>query len=130
MEGENTGAEIVTRAICQGGELIQAGLLIGAGKNCRAHVDCSGLMMSNQGMIEAVPRLRAIHPDARMSHEASIGRINEGEINYLQSRGLNEEEATSMIVRGFLSMGIEGLSPELDKTIAEIAEISGHGDEH
>lgn len=128
MTGENSGAEIAARAVCQGGIIIQTGLLIGAAPNCSAHVDCSGLMMSHDGIIEAVPGLRAMHPNARMSHEASIGRIAPGEISYLQSKGLTEEEATSMIVRGFLDIGIRGLSPELDAAISEIATISGHGE--
>lgn len=129
LEGTNTGAEIVARAVCKGGNIIQRGILIGAGKNCRAHVDCAGMMMSEEGMIEAIPGLRAIHPEARMSHEASIGRINTGEVAYLQSRGLTEQEAISMIIRGFLDVEIEGLGPNLDQMVKEIIEISGHGEE-
>jgi hypothetical protein len=129
MSGENSRAEIAARAVCQGGTVIQAGLLIGAAPYCRAHVDCSGLMLSDKGSIEAVPGLRAMHPDARMSHEASIGRIAPGEVAYLQSKGMNEEEAVSMIIRGFLDMGIQNLSPELDQAFSEIALVSGHGEE-
>lgn len=129
LTGENSRAEIATRAVCQGGIIIQTGLLIGAAPNCRAHVDCSGLMMSDEGLIEAIPGLRARHSGARMSHEASIGRIAPGEVCYLQSKGMTEEEAISMIVRGFLDIGIKGLSPELDNALSEIGEISGHGEE-
>ena len=129
LSGENSGAEIMARAVCYGGTIIQTGLLIGAAPNCRAHVDCSGLMMSNGGLIEAIPGLRSMHPDARMSHEASIGRIAPGEVSYLQSKGMTEEEAISMIVRGFLDAGIRGLSPELDAALSDIAKISGHGEE-
>jgi hypothetical protein len=128
MTGENSRAEIAARAVCQGGTIIQSGLLIGAAPYCRAHVDCSGLMLSNEGSIEAVPGLRAKHPDAVMSHEASIGRIAPGEAAYLQSKGMTEEEAISMIIRGFLNMGIESLSPELDAAFSKIALVSGHGD--
>ncbi len=131
MEGENSGAELVARAVNHGGTVIQNGLLIGAAKNARAHVDCSGLMLSDRGYIEAIPGLRAVHPDARMSHEAAIGKIDIGEVNYLQSKGLDEMQAIALIVRGFLDIGIEveGLEPELEKTIQEIAELSGHGEE-
>jgi Fe-S cluster assembly scaffold protein SufB len=41
---------------------------------------------------------------------------------------LEEREAISMIVRGFLDVGIEGLGPELDERVAEIAELAGHGE--
>ena len=128
MDGNNTGAEICARAVCKGGNIVQTGLLIGKGKNCRAHVDCAGLMLSNEGMIEATPALRALNPDARMSHEASIGRVAPGELVYLMSKGFTEEEALSTIIRGFIDPGIEGISPELDAALTEVAEISGHGE--
>ncbi len=131
MDGENSGAELVSRAVNHGGTVIQTGLLIGAAKGARAHVDCSGLMMTDKGIIEAVPGLRSIHPDARMSHEAAIGRIDSGEVNYLQSKGLDEMQAVALIVRGFLDIGVEteGLDPELERTIQEISELSGHGED-
>ncbi|MBI9061244.1 MAG: SufD family Fe-S cluster assembly protein [Marinilabiliaceae bacterium] len=131
MEGENSGAELVARAVNQGGVVIQTGTLIGAAKGARAHVDCSGLMLSENGVIEAIPGLRAMHPDARMSHEAAIGKIDIGEVNYLQSKGLDEMQAIALIVRGFLDIGIEveGLDTELESAIQQIAELSGHGED-
>ena len=131
MTGENSGAELVSRTVNHGGTVIQTGLLIGAAKDARAHVDCSGLMLSDSGIIEAVPGLRAMHPDAKMSHEAAIGRIDMGEVNYLQSKGLSEMQAIALIVRGFLDIGIEleGLTPEIERTIQEISELSGHGED-
>ena len=81
------------------------------------------------GFIEAVPGLRSLHPEARMSHEASIGKIAPEQVAYLQSRGMEEREAISLIIRGFLDADIEGLSPELDARIAEIVELAGHGEE-
>lgn len=131
MTGKNSGSEYVSRTVNHGGIVIQSGLLIGDAEGARAHVDCSGLMLSSSGIIEAVPGLRARHPDAKMSHEASIGKIDIGEVNYLQSKGLDEMQAIALIVRGFLDIGIEveGLSPELEKTIREISELSGHGEE-
>lgn len=131
MDGDKSGAELIARAVNHGGTVIQTGLLIGAAKGARAHVDCSGLMLSADGIIEAIPGLKVMHPDAKMSHEAAIGRIDMGEVNYLQSKGLDEMQAIALIVRGFLDIGIEveGLGPELEKTIQQISELSGHGEE-
>jgi hypothetical protein len=57
-----------------------------------------------------------------MSHEASVGRIAEEEVLYLMARGLEEKQAISLIVRGFLDTKILGLpsvlAAEVDKTIA------------
>ena len=131
MSGENSSAELVSRAVNSGGTTVQTGLLIGAAKGARGHVDCSGLMTSDSGMIEAVPGLRSIHPDARMSHEAAIGKIDMGEVNYLQSKGLEEMQAIALIIRGFLNIGIEieGLDENLNDMIKQISELSGHGEE-
>ena len=130
LNAEDTSAELAHRAVCTGGRIYQRGLLI-ANTPCRAHVDCAGMVLDagGNGFIEAVPGLRALHPEARMSHEASIGRIAPEQVAYLQSRGMSEREAISMIIRGFLGAEIVGLSPELDARIAEIAEIAGHGEE-
>jgi Fe-S cluster assembly scaffold protein SufB len=131
MSGEHSGAEIVARTVNHGGTVVQTGLLIGAAKDARAHVDCSGLMLSDSGTIEAVPGLRSMHPEARMSHEAAIGRIDMGEVHYLQSKGLDEMQATALIVRGFLDIGqgLEGFAPELKRAIQDISELSGHGED-
>ena len=131
LNGVNSSAEITSRVVCTGGHIYQRGLLIGNAKDCRAHVDCAGMILDarKDGFIQAVPGLRSLHPDARMSHEASIGKIAPEQVTYLQSRGMEEHEAISMIIRGFLDVDITGLSPELDAQIAEIAEISGHGEE-
>ena len=130
LNGENSSAELAHRAVCTGGRIYQRGLLVGNAPGCRAHVDCAGMVLEagEDGFIEAVPGLRSLHPEARMSHEASIGKIAPEQVAYLQSRGMDEREAISLIIRGFLDADIEGLSPELDARIAEIAEIAGHGE--
>lgn len=130
LNGEGTSAELAHRAVCTGGRIYQRGLLIGNAP-CRAHVDCAGMVLDTKegGFIQSVPGLRALHPEARMSHEASIGKIAPEQVEYLQSRGMEEREAISLIIRGFLGEGIVGLSPELDARVAEIAEVAGHGEE-
>jgi len=59
-----------------------------------------------------------------MSHEAAVGKIAQEEIMYLMSRGLSEEEATSTIVRGFLSVDIPGLPPQLKAEIDRAVDLS------
>jgi hypothetical protein len=129
LNGQNTKAELAHRAVCTGGRIYQRGLLVGNAR-CRAHVDCAGLVLNagNEGFIESIPGLRSLHPEARMSHEASIGKIAPEQVKYLQTRGLDEREAISLIIRCFLGADIVGLGPELDARIAEIAELAGHGE--
>ncbi len=61
-----------------------------------------------------------------MSHEAAVGKIAEEEIQYLMLKGLNSEEATSAIVRGFLDVEIKGMSEHLK---LEIKKAIGMGEE-
>ncbi|HNQ01202.1 MAG TPA: SufD family Fe-S cluster assembly protein, partial [Syntrophales bacterium] len=56
--------------------------------------------------------------------EAAVGKIAQEEILYLMSRGLSEEEATSTIVRGFLSVDIPGLPPQLKAEIDRAVDLS------
>ena len=62
-----------------------------------------------------------------MSHEAAVGRIAAEEIEYLMARGLDEEEAVSTIVRGFLSVKIEGLPSTLEEELEQAIKESGRG---
>ncbi len=119
LEVPGTRAEIVARTICTGGEIINRGTLIGKAEGVRAHLECNGLMLSNDGYISAIPQLDAFCGNAEMSHEAAVGRIAPEEIEYLMARGLDEEEATATIVRGFLNVNIEGLPDSLAKKITD-----------
>jgi len=117
LEQEDTKAEIITRTICLGGEAINRGTLAGKAKGVKAHLECHGLMLAEEGYISAIPQLDAFTNDAQMSHEAAVGRIAPEEIEYLMARGLDEEEATATIVRGFLNVNIEGLPAALGEKI-------------
>ncbi len=119
LEVPGTRAEIVARTISTGGEVVNRGTMIGQAEGVRAHLECHGLMLSNDGYISAIPQLDAFTGNAELSHEAAVGRIAPEEIEYLMARGLDEEEATSTIVRGFLNINIEGLPESLAEKIAD-----------
>ncbi len=115
-------AEIMARTISNGARIIARGHLIGEVPDIKAHLECRGLLL-NGGLIHAIPELEGHIDGVEMSHEAAVGKIAQEEISYLMSRGLGEDEAVSTIVRGFLSVDIPGLPPqlkaEIDKAIDE-----------
>lgn len=123
LEAEETRAEIVSRAITNGGKIIARGDLIGEVPGIKAHLECRGLIL-NGGNIHAIPELQGNIDGVEMSHEAAVGKIAQEEILYLMSRGLSEDEATSTIVRGFLSVDIPGLPPGLKAEIDRAVEQS------
>jgi len=116
-------AEIVARAISNGGKIIARGHLIGEVPEIKAHLECRGLIL-NGGLIHAIPELEGLVDGVEMSHEAAVGKIAQEEITYLMSRGLSEDEAISTIVRGFLSVDIPGLPPQLKAEIDRAIEES------
>lgn len=110
-------AEVITRAITTGGDIVSRGHLVGEAPGIKAHLECRGLILKETGRIHAVPELEGKVPDVDMSHEAAVGKIAEDEIQYLMARGLTAEEATSAIVRGFLDIDIKGLPENLKEEI-------------
>lgn len=124
LKKPNTRAEITSRAVTKGGKIWVRGHLIGEAPSIKAHMECQGLIINDEGFIHAIPELEGHIKDVEMSHEASVGRIAGEEITYLMARGLSEEEAIATIVRGFLDVRIEGLPPELQRELDRIAKAS------
>jgi len=118
LNAPDTRAEIISRGISSGGSIIARGDLVGKVAGIKAHLECNGLIL-NDGFMQAIPVLSGYVPGVEMSHEAAVGKIDQQEIEYLMARGLDEEEAISTIVRGFLNVDIEGLPTDLKKKLDE-----------
>jgi len=124
LEAKGTRAEIISRAITTGGKIIARGHINGLVPEIKAHLECKGLILNDEGIIHAIPELEGHKKDVDLSHEAAVGKIAQEEVEYLMARGLNEEEATATIVRGFLHVDIEGLPPELKAEMDKAVEMS------
>jgi len=124
LNAEDTRAEIIARTITTGGTIINPGHLIGNVEPAKGHLECKGLILKD-GIIHAIPELEGKVSGVELSHEAAVGKVAQEEIEYLMARGLNEEEATSTIVRGFLNVDIMGLPPELKAAIDETINEAG-----
>jgi uncharacterized protein len=122
LNAPDTKGEIISRTITTGGTIIARGFIGGNAVPAKGHLECKGLILGG-GVIHAIPELVGSVPGVELSHEAAVGKIAQEEIEYLMARGMDEEEATSTIVRGFLNVEIMGLPRELqesiDKTITE-----------
>ena len=123
LKEPGTRAEIISRAITNGGNIIARGDLVGEVPGVKAHLECQGLILKG-GSIHAIPELEGMIDGVEMSHEAAVGKIAQDEILYLMSRGLSEDEASATIVRGFLSVDIPGLPLQLKAEIDRAVEQS------
>ena len=70
-------------------------------KKAKSTVSCASLMLDRVSRSDTIPALDVRCDDADIGHEAKIGKISDDAIFYLMSRGVNEEDARSMIVSGF-----------------------------
>ena len=108
----NTTSNTNTKSISKGGgNAIYRGLLHIA-KNAhgsKATTNCESLMLDNESRADTIPAIIIENDDVDIGHEAKIGRISDETIFYLMSRGISEEEANAMVVRGF----VEPVSKEL-----------------
>jgi len=122
LNAPGTRGEIVSRTIASGGRIVARGFIGGNNVPAKGHLECKGLILGG-GSIHAIPELEGTVDGVELSHEAAVGKIAQEEIEYLMARGMDEDEATSTIVRGFLNVDIMGLPDELkaviDKTISE-----------
>ncbi|KAL0248035.1 hypothetical protein GEMRC1_003274 [Eukaryota sp. GEM-RC1] len=127
LNGRGSTAEVVSRIISSGGHVIARALCVGNAPDTRGHVECQGLLIGEDtaGKIWALPQIDGNHRLSELSHEASVGRISTEKIQYLQSRGLTEDEATSAIVSGFLvGVEIQGIPKELQDSIKAIVKTA------
>ncbi len=69
--------------------------------NSKSFMNCKSLILSEFAVARAVPEVNVGCKEAEVSHEASVGKISEEVIYYLQTRGISEDQATAMVVRGF-----------------------------
>ena len=116
LNAPETRGEIIARTLTTGGTVINRGHIGASSVPARGHLECKGLILGG-GRIFAIPELDADIDGVELSHEAAVGKIAQEEIEYLMARGLDEDEATSTIVRGFLNVEMEDLPPELQASI-------------
>lgn len=125
LRGEGSKAELISRVIATDNAKVMArGDLIGDSRNVKGHLECRALILSDTAEVASIPELTATRKDLDLSHEAAVGKIAEEEIRYLMARGLSDEEATSVIIRGFLNVDITGLPDALAQETKRMFELS------
>ncbi len=101
LNGENSGADVVSRGVARDKSFQKLDLCIVGNAACNGHTECDSIIM-DEGKILAVPSLEANNVDAMLVHEAAIGKIAGDQIIKLMTLGLTEQEAEEQIINGFL----------------------------
>jgi len=108
----HTSSRIVSKSISRGsGRSSYRGLLrVDPGaRYAKSNVECDALLLDEEARTDTYPYIEIEETDAQIGHEATVSKIGDEQLFYLMSRGLSEDEAATMVVRGF----IEPISKEL-----------------
>lgn len=101
LNGDGSSARLISRSVAteESSQLFVSNMRGNA--DCAGHSECDAILMDN-GRVSAKPEIHANHLDAKLIHEASIGRIAGEQLMKLMSLGLTEKEAEEWIIQGFL----------------------------
>jgi Fe-S cluster assembly protein SufB len=125
-----TTSSIFSKSISKdGGRATYRGLLEVAkgATETKSKVVCDALLLDPDSRSDTYPTIRIDEADANVGHEASVSKIGEEQLFYLQSRGLDEEEASKMIVNGFIEPIAKELPMEYSVEMNRLIELQMEG---
>jgi Fe-S cluster assembly protein SufB len=125
-----TSSKIVSKSVARGGgRTSYRGLVqIQEGSNgSRSTVKCDALLVDAVSRSDTYPYVDVREDDASIGHEASVSRVGEDQLFYLMSRGLSEDEAMAMVVRGFVEPIARELPMEYALELNRLIELQMEG---
>src|SRR4029453_7612093 len=125
-----TTSTITSKSISKdGGRSSYRGLLeIAPGaKESKSKVVCDALLLDEESRSDTSPTIRIGEDDVDVGHEATVSKIGEEQLFYLMSRGLSEEEASGMIVGGFIEPFTRELPMEYAVEMNRLIELQMEG---
>lgn len=126
----NTSSKITSKSISKGnGRASYRGLLkVHKGAHdSRSNVVCDALLLDDTSRTDTYPYIEIDEDDVSIGHEASVSKVGEEQLFYLMSRGLSEEEATTMIVSGFIEPLVKELPMEYAVEMNRLIQLQMEG---
>jgi Fe-S cluster assembly protein SufB len=93
----------------------------------KSHVRCDALMLDDESRSDTYPTMEIEEKGARIGHEATVSKVGDDQIFYLMSRGLSEQQATAMIVNGFIEPITKTLPMEYAVELSRLIELNMEG---
>jgi Fe-S cluster assembly protein SufB len=126
----NTSSKITSKSISKDtGRASYRGLLkVQKGAyNSRSNVVCDALLLDPSSRSDTYPYIEINEEDVSIGHEASVSKVGEEQLFYLMSRGLSEEEATGMVVSGFIEPLVKELPMEYAIEMNRLIQLQMEG---
>ena len=126
----NTSSKITSKSISKGeGRASYRGLLkVHKGAyNSKSNVVCDALLLDEQSRSDTYPYIEIDEDDVTIGHEASVSKVGEEQLFYLMSRGLSEEQATGMVVSGFIEPLVKELPMEYAIEMNRLIQLQMEG---
>ena len=126
----HTSSKITSKSISKGGgRTSYRGLLkvYKGAKDVRSNVVCDALLLDARSRSDTYPYIEIDEEDVTIGHEASVSKVGEEQLFYLMSRGLSEEEATTMVVSGFIEPLVKELPMEYAIEMNRLIQIQMEG---
>ena len=126
----NTTSNVVSKSVARGGgRAAYRGLIqINKGaKHSASNVECDALLVDNVSRSDTYPYVDVREDDVTLGHEATVSKVSEDQLFYLMSRGIEEEEAMAMVVRGFVEPIAKELPMEYALELNRLIELQMEG---
>jgi Fe-S cluster assembly scaffold protein SufB len=126
----NTTSNVVSRSISKGtGRTSYRGHIrvLPKATNVKANVRCDALLLDEESRSDTYPYMDIENPDVTFGHEATVSKVGEDQIFYLQSRGIDEVQATALIVNGFFEPFVKELPMEYAVELNRLLALSMEG---
>src|SRR5512140_3506963 len=126
----HTSSKITSKSISKGGgRTSYRGLLkvYKGAEDVKSNVVCDALLLDPQSRSDTYPSIEIDEEDVTIGHEATVSRVGEEQLFYLMSRGLSEEEATTMVVSGFIEPLVKELPMEYAVEMNRLIQLQMEG---
>jgi Fe-S cluster assembly protein SufB len=126
----NTSSNIISKSVARGGGRTSYRGLVQVNKGAhhsRSTVKCDALLVDDISRSDTYPYVDVREDDVSMGHEATVSKVSEDQLFYLMSRGLSEDEAMAMVVRGFVEPIARELPMEYALELNRLIELQMEG---
>jgi Fe-S cluster assembly protein SufB len=126
----NTTSKIVSKSISKdGGRAGYRGLVkvVKGAEGCKSTVNCDALILDEDSRSDTYPTMEIEEDRVDIGHEATVSKIGDEQLFYLQSRGINKDEAASMIVSGFIEPVVKELPMEYAVEMNRLIQLQMEG---